>query len=160
MRSSLLAAALIPGLFAFTPVALAETTTEPPTTTTTTEPSAQPLPVYLKLSAYSGHAGEKVSVAAACGADASPLTSEALKVTEPLASNAEGHQPWALFGETVIRDVSQGSYPVSFHCGGDPVTVHFTVLAKQNPATHNPAKAQTPLVPKGAPQTGDGSLGA
>lgn len=154
MRRSLLAAALIPCLFAVTPVALADTTTQPPTTTTTTEPSPQPLPVYLKLSAYSGHAGEKVSIAAACGADASPLTSEALKVTEPLAANAEGHQPWALFGEAVIRDVAQGSYPVSFHCGGDPVTVHFTVLAKQNAP-----KAQTPLVPKGAPQTGDGSLG-
>jgi hypothetical protein len=167
MRSPFFAAALIPGLFMLTPVASAETTTEPPTPSssssasssssespepTTTEPSPQPLPVYLQLSAYSGHAGEKVSIAAACGADASPLTSEALKVTEPLAANAEGHQPWALFAETVIRDVRQGSYPVSFHCGGDAVTVHFTVLAREK------AVAQVPVVPKGAPQTGDGTL--
>jgi hypothetical protein len=151
MRSSLLAIALVPGLFLLAPVALAQTTTEPPTSTT--EPAPPPLPVWLKLSAYSGYAGERVSVAAACEADASPLTSEALQVTEPLARNAEGHQPWALFGETVIRDRRQGSYPVSFHCAGEPVTVYFTVLAKQKPV-----KSQTVKVPKGAPETGDGSL--
>lgn len=179
MRSPLLAAAIIPGLFALTPVAAAETTTEPPASsstspagaassepTTTTEtsstsaPSSQPLPVFLRLSAYSGHAGEKVSVAAACDAEASPLTSEALKVTEPLAANAEGHQPWALFAETVIRDLRQGSYPVSFHCGGDPITVYFTVLAREKVAHQVPGKVaqQVPVVPKGAPQTGDGTL--
>lgn len=166
MRSPLLAAAFIPGLFALTPIAAAETTAEPPASssassepTTTTEPSSQPLPVFLQLSAYSGHAGEKVSVASACDAEASPLTSEALRVTEPLAANAEGHQPWALFAETVIRDVRQGSYPVSFHCGGDPITVHFTVLAREKVAKQVPDKAkQVPIVPKGAPQTGDGTL--
>ncbi|WP_236795685.1 hypothetical protein [Amycolatopsis sp. GM8] len=139
MRCTILAAVLIPGLVTLTPVAAAETTTQPS------------LPVYLRLSAYSGHAGEKVSVAAACDADASPLTTSALSVTQPLARNAEGHQPWALFAETVIRDVRPGSYPVSFHCGGDPVTVHFTVLAREK-------RAQVPVVPKGAPQAGDGSL--
>ncbi|HJQ45220.1 MAG TPA: hypothetical protein VJ870_02695 [Amycolatopsis sp.] len=161
MRSPLLAAAFLPGLLLLAPVASAETTT-------TTEPTPQPLPVWLNLSAYSGHPGEKVSVAAACADDASPLTTEALQVTEPLARNAEGHQPWALFAETVIRDVPQASYPVSFHCGGEPVTVHFTVLAKEKATT--PAKQPAPSttssaadqqvskVPKGAPQTGDGSL--
>lgn len=128
MRLAVLAA-LVPGLFALAPVAAAQ------------------LPTYLQLSAYRGHVGEKVSVAAACGADASPLTSPALRVTAPLARNAEGHQPWALFAETVVKAVRPGAYPVSFSCGGEPVTVHFTVVARQ-----------VPVVPEGAPETGDGSL--
>ncbi|HVV13144.1 hypothetical protein [Amycolatopsis sp.] len=157
MKTSIAVAAVLPGLFVLSPLASAETTTEPPssspattTTTTTTEPSPQPLPVWLKLSAYSGQPGWKVSVAAACEGTASPLTSAALRVTEPLGRNAEGHQPWALFGETVIRDVPSGSYPVSFDCAGTPVTVHFTVLAKEK-------ASQTAKIPSGAPQTGDGS---
>jgi len=86
-------------------------------------------------------------------------------VTQPLAANAEGHQPWALFAETVIRDVPEGSYPVSFHCGGEPVTVPFTVLDRDSsPAPGKvdrgsaPSPGQTRVVPRGAPQTGDGSL--
>ena len=164
MRSPLLAAALLPGLLLLTPFASAETTT--------TEPTPQPLPVWLNLSAYSGQPGGKVSVAAACGDVASPLTTEALAITQPLARNAEGHQPWALFAETVIRDVPQASYPVSFHCGGEPITVYFTVLAKEKPTStvkdkpRNEKKApsstskaapQVSKLPKGAPQTGDGS---
>lgn len=165
MRTPVIAAALLATLFAGVPAFAQTTTTEPgstePTTTepSTTEPtpsSPEPLPVYLKLSAYSGHAGERVSVAAACDATASPLTTQALRLTQPLAANAEGHQPWALFAETVIRDVPQGSYPVSFHCGGNPVTVYFTVLQrKSSPA---PSPGQTRKVPQGAPETGDGSL--
>jgi hypothetical protein len=144
MRSAVFAA-LVPGLFVLTPVASAQTTTEPA------------LPVYLQLSAYSGHAGEKVSVAAACGEGAGPLTSQALRVTAPLAANTEGHQPWALFAETVVGAVQPGSYPVSFHCGGEPVTVQFTVLARQVPVVPK-GSPHVRVVPKGAPQTGDGSL--
>lgn len=157
MKSPLLAAALLPGLLLLAPMASAETTT-------TTEPTPQPLPVWLTLSAYSGQPGGKVSVAAACADDASPLTTDALTITQPLARNAEGHQPWALFAEAVIRDVPQASYPVSFHCGGEPITVYFTVLSKEKPATSKketpPAAKHAPQVskiPKGAPQTGDGS---
>lgn len=157
MRSLVLAVALLPDLLVVAPMA-----------------SADPLPVWLKLSAYSGQPGGKVSIAAACDDQASPLTTEALDITSPLASNPDGHQPWALFAESVIRDVPQGSYPVSFHCGGDPVTVYFTVLAKEKPSSAPKSstpkssaapkssvvpkgKSQVSVVPKGAVQTGDGS---
>ncbi|OXM61740.1 MULTISPECIES: hypothetical protein [Amycolatopsis] len=159
MRTTAIAAALLATLVAATP-AFAQTTTTEPT-------SPEPLPVWLKLSAYSGHPGEKVSVAAACDDQASPLTTRALRVTQPLEANPEGHQPWALFAETVIRDVPEGSYPVSFHCGGDPVTVYFTVLDRDSspaPGSGQTKKApassqgQTRVVPQGAPRTGDGSL--
>ncbi|GHF22573.1 hypothetical protein GCM10017786_65750 [Amycolatopsis deserti] len=163
MRTTAIAAALLATLVAATP-AFAQTTTEPTSPDETTS-SPEPLPVWLKLSAYSGHPGEKVSVAAACGDEASPLTTRALRVTQPLEANPEGHQPWALFAETVIRDVPEGSYPVSFHCGGDPVTVYFTVLHRDSsPAPSSgqskkaPGPGQTRVVPQGAPQTGDGSL--
>ena len=126
--------------------ALPATSSPAPSTT-----SAAPEPlVWLKLSAYSGEPGWKVSVAAACDQpDASPLTSEALRVTSPLARNAEGHQPWALFAETVIAEVPPGSYPVSFHCGGNPVEQHFTVLARKSPP-------QVSKVPTGPVDTGGG----
>ena len=165
MRSPAIATAvLLASMLAAAPAFAQTTTTEPTPSTDTTETtesssSPEPLPVFLQLSAYSGHAGEKVSVAAACDTESSPLTTQALRVTQPLAANAEGHQPWALFAETVIRDVPEGSYPVSFHCGGDPVTVYFTVLDRDKTSTKQaPGKSQTRQVPKGAPQTGDGSL--
>ncbi len=120
-----------------------------PATPVPTQPSA-PLPVWLKLSADSGHSGEKVSIQAACEDESGPLTTKALRVTKPLARNAEGHQPWALFGEASVADVRPGMYSVSFRCAGKLVATHFLVQAKQKPV-------QVKVVPKGAPQTGDGS---
>jgi hypothetical protein len=137
MKTLPIAAASTACLLALAPAAAAQTET--------------PTPTWLKLSAYSGHPGGKVSLAAACYGEASPVTTKALRVTEPLASNAEGHQPWALFGESVIAAVAPGTYPVSFHCAGEPVTVHFTVLAAK------PRPGQVKVPPRGAPQTGDGS---
>ncbi|RZS36779.1 hypothetical protein EV193_10613 [Herbihabitans rhizosphaerae] len=132
------------------------TTTPKPTTTTskptTTTSSSQPGPdlVWLRLSAYSGYPGEKVSVAAACDrGEVSPLTAVALRQTEPFGSNPDGHQPWAFFAETVIKDVKPGSYPVSFHCGGDPVTQHFTVLERKQ-------GTQVKEIPQGPVDTGGG----
>ena len=115
---------------------------------TTSAAVAAPVPTWLKLSAHSGQPGAKVSVAAACDGDAGTITSRAIKVNEPLAHNAEGHQPWALFGETVVADVKPGIYTVSISCAGASVTAQFTVLA----AKHQVVK------PKGAPRTGDGSF--
>jgi hypothetical protein len=117
-----------------------------------TPPTPPPDPVWLVLSAHSGHPGEKVSITVACLDETGPLVTKALRVTEPLAPNAEGHQPWKLFGESVVADVRPGLYPVSFTCAGKPVTVHFLVLAKE-------IHRQVTAVPKGAPQTGDGSSG-
>jgi hypothetical protein len=156
--------AVLAGAFALvsTATAAAATTTTTPSTTTgatttstttaasttTTSPATDTSP-WIKLSAYSGFAGEKVSVAAACfDPPVSPLTAPALRETSAFASNSDGHQPWAFFAETVIRDLPQGSYPVEFHCGGKPVITHFTVLAKH----------QVPTKPKGAPETGGGGM--
>lgn len=161
MRTTAIAAGFFATLVAATPAFAQTTTTSPEETSSAEETTSAPMPVWLKLSAYSGHAGEQVSVAAACDAEASPLTTRALRVTQPLAANAEGHQPWALFAETVIRDVPEGSYPVSFHCGGEPVTVYFTVLDRDSspaPGKADQSPGQTRVVPRGAPQTGDGSL--
>lgn len=162
MRTTAIAVGLLATLLAATP-AFAQDTTEPgssspapPSGTSSAPPSPEPTPAWLTLSAYSGHAAEKVAVAAACFDRFGPLTTQALRVTQPLAANAEGHQPWALFAETVIRDVPEGSYPVSFDCGGEPVTVHFTVLQRRPDTT--PGTGQTRTVPRGAPETGDGSL--
>ncbi|ADJ43455.1 hypothetical protein AMES_1631 [Amycolatopsis mediterranei S699] len=127
------------GLFALTPAAAAQTTTPPP------------LPTWLRLSASSGHAGEKVSLTVACEGEASPVTTRALRVTVPLDRNAEGHQPWAFFGESVVAAVAPGTYPVSVRCAGKPLTAHFTVLAAQ------PRPGQVKVLPHGAPRTGDGS---
>ncbi|WP_410674702.1 hypothetical protein [Amycolatopsis sp. cmx-4-68] len=124
-------------LLVLTPAAAAQTTT--------------PLPTWLKLSASSGHPGEKVSLTVACDGEAGPVTTRALRITEPLARNAEGHQPWALFGEGVVAAVSPGTYPVSFRCAGKPVTGHFTVLGAK------PRPGQVKVLPHGAPRTGDGS---
>jgi hypothetical protein len=163
MKSLFITVVTVAGIFAVGSTALAQSSSpvpQPPTestTTTTTEPAAQPLPVWLRLSAYSGHPGEKVSIAVACGADASPLTTKALRLTQPLAANAEGHQPWALFANSVIADVAPGSYSVMFHCGGgQPVKTYFTVLAKEETATPKEGRTQVDVFPKGAPETGGG----
>ncbi|WP_372671868.1 hypothetical protein [Amycolatopsis kentuckyensis] len=126
-------------LLALTPAAAAQTTSPPP------------LPTWLKLSGYSGHPGEKVSVTVACDGAAGPVTTKALRITTPPAPDAEGHQPWALFGESVVAAVAPGTYPVSFRCAGKPVTVHFTVLAAKS------RPGQVKVLPQGAPRTGDGS---
>jgi hypothetical protein len=151
------------GILAVGSTALAQSSSpapQPPnesTTTTATEPSAQPLPVWLTLSADSGKPGEKVSIAAACGAVASPLTTKGLRLTQPLAANAEGHQPWALFAESVVADVVPGSYSVVFRCGGGQrVESYFTVLAKENTARPKAGRTQVEVFPKGAPETGGG----
>jgi hypothetical protein len=127
------------GLLALTPAAAAQTTTPPP------------LPTWLQLSASSGHPGEKVSLTVACEGEASPVTTRALRITVPLDRNAEGHQPWALFGESVVAAVAPGTYPVSVRCAGKPLTAHFTVLAAK------PRPGQVKVLPHGAPRTGDGS---
>ncbi len=126
-------------LLALTPAAAAQTTSPPP------------LPTWLKLSGYSGHPGEKVALTVACDGEAGPVTTKALRITTTPARNTEGHQPWALFGESVVAAVAPGTYPVSFRCAGKPVTVRFTVLAAKS------RPGQVKVVPQGAPRTGDGS---
>ncbi|GHG09479.1 MULTISPECIES: hypothetical protein [Amycolatopsis] len=127
------------GLLALTPAAAAQATTPPP------------LPTWLKLSASSGHPGENVSLTVACEGEASPVTTKTLRVTVPLDRNAEGHQPWAFFGESVVAAVAPGTYPVSVRCAGETLTSRFTVLAAK------PRFGQVKVVPHSAPRTGDGS---
>ncbi|MGW4061290.1 hypothetical protein ACWEGE_23620 [Amycolatopsis sp. NPDC004747] len=126
------------GLLALTPAAAAQTTTP------------APLPTWLKLSAASGHAGERVSLTVACESEVGPVTTKALRITAPLDRNAEGHQPWAFFGESTVAAVAPGTYPVSVRCGGETLTARFTVLGKPRPS-------QVKVLPHGAPRTGDGS---
>jgi hypothetical protein len=159
MKSLFITFATVVGIFAFGSTALVQSSPpapQPPaestTTTTTNEPSAQPLPVWLKLSAYSGKPGEKVSIAAAFSTDASPLTTKALRLTPPMAANAEGHQPWSLFAESVIADVAPASYSVMFHCGdGQPVETHLTVLAKEKTTKPQSRPYAGRSVPEGRP---------
>ncbi|SEF37046.1 hypothetical protein SAMN05421837_112157 [Amycolatopsis pretoriensis] len=125
-------------LLVLTPAAAAQTT-------------SPPLPTWLRLSVHSGHPGEKVSLTVACDGEAGPVTTQALRITTPPAPDAEGHQPWALFGESVVAAVAPGTYPVSFRCAGKPVTVRFTVLAAKS------GPGQVKVVPQGAPRTEDGS---
>ncbi|MEC3982355.1 hypothetical protein [Amycolatopsis sp. H20-H5] len=138
MKALILSSAAALGLFGWS------TTAVPPTPTA-------PSPVWLAFTSNSARPGTKVSVTAACESDASPLTGKALRVKAPLARNAEGHQPWALHADAVVTDVAPGSYPVSFRCGDQPVTVSFTVLPKSVPK-------QVAVVPRGAPRTGAGGM--
>jgi hypothetical protein len=98
-----------------------------------------------------GVAGSKVSVNVIC-VDLQPVTSAALTIGEvaALPGGGEGRPYFAVTGK--VKNVKPGTYRVSTKCGAELISTAFTVLADK-PA---PAKAQVPVQPKKAPETGGG----
>jgi hypothetical protein len=148
----------VPAFAQTTATTTTSTATSTPTTTapTTSPTTATPTLRWITVSPSRGSAGQRVSVQVACVDQAGPVLSSALN-SGPLARNAAGHQPWALFTTAVVRDVRPGSYPVSAQCGGTPVSTTFTVAAPAV-STSPAASAQVPTMPSGPAQTGGGGM--
>ncbi|MBV9847397.1 MAG: hypothetical protein JOZ47_20345 [Kutzneria sp.] len=127
------------------------TTAPPPSTTgpTTTPPSTTtevPTPPSISVAPPSGTPGTKVAVTVACeDPKVGPVISDVLAVGE-LAANPDGHQPWALHADGVVRTGAvRGGHLVSVTCGGRTATTTFTVVP-----------GQVRQVPRGPAQTGGG----
>ncbi|HWE90448.1 MAG TPA: hypothetical protein VG317_13390 [Pseudonocardiaceae bacterium] len=145
--------------FAQTTATSTTTTSTATSTPTTTAPTTSPTTATLRwitVSPSRGSAGQRVSVQVACVDQAGPVLSSALN-SGPLARNAAGQEPWALFTTAVVRGVRPGSYPVSAPCGGTPVSTTFTVAAPAV-STSPAASAQVPTMPSGPAQTGGGGM--
>ncbi|GGM65911.1 hypothetical protein GCM10012275_40650 [Longimycelium tulufanense] len=85
-------------------------------------------PVWIKVSPDHAEAGDRVQVQAACEALSwGPVVSDALRA-ETLERPAEGHQPWALYAQATVLDVTPGTYPVSFRCGRGRADTAVTVF--------------------------------
>lgn len=116
--------------------------------------------------------GDQVRAQATCDrTDETLLTSPVLR-TATLVPDPEGHQPWALQGSTTVAaDAAPGEYPVTVECWGGLVETTITVPGDTNgdgdddggDGDGNRRDAsrgdgdQVTRVPKGAPETGDGT---
>lgn len=96
-----------------------------------------------------GVAGTKVTVKVIC-VDLQPVTSAALAIGEvaSLPGGGEGRPYFAVTGK--VKDVKPGLYKVSTKCGAEAISTTFTVVAPKA----SPVKAQVPVKPKSAPETG------
>jgi hypothetical protein len=95
-----------------------------------------------------GRAGTKVEIELICP-DQSPVTSAALRIgaARPVGGGGESRPYFEL--DATVKNVKPGAYRVSSTCAGKPISTTFTVLASAVPV-----KAQVPVKPKGAPETG------
>jgi hypothetical protein len=98
-----------------------------------------------------GVVGTKVTVNVIC-VDLQPVTSAALAIGEvaSLPGGGEGRPYFAVTGK--VKDVKPGLYKVSTKCGAETISTPFTVVASKA----SPVKAQVPVKPQRAPETGGG----
>jgi hypothetical protein len=98
-----------------------------------------------------GVAGTKVTVNVIC-VDLAPINSTALSLGEatPVEGGGENRPYFAVTGK--VKNVKPGTYSVTSRCGGGLISTKFTVLASKAA----PVKAQVPVKPKRAPETGGG----
>jgi len=135
------------------------------------QPPPAPPDVVLHFNPTAGRPGDKVSFTVACAAAGAAVTSPVLG-TVTLASDPEGHQPWAVHGSTTVdQDAEPGNYPVSLECGPVSIDDTFTVLEGQRSddgradnretgsSKTDGRDGQVSRVPHGAPETGEGTQG-
>jgi hypothetical protein len=112
---------------------------------------AEPEPVRpaLSIAPQKGVAGTKVTIDVIC-TDLAPVSSAALTIGKAtvLQGGGEARPYFAVAG--VVKNVKPGIYTVSSKCDGKPISTSFTVLASKQ----SPPKAQVPVKPTGAPETG------
>lgn len=113
----------------------------------------------LHVNPTKGLPGAKTEILMLCGSPTGEVkaTSPALKVgkLEAVPQKPGDVVPWVRATATV-QDVKPGTYPITMKCGGAEFTTKatFTVLAKDAPAPAPKNKAQIPVKPKGAADTG------
>lgn len=143
------------------------------TTFTVVEPGdpTHDLPAdFVRVHPAAAYPGDPVAAQASCDADEATLSSPVLR-TVTLAPDPEGHQPWALHGATTVNeDAEPGEHPVTAQCADAVLETTITVLdpsaedtgqtgsdQADADADDGAGAGQVSRVPRGAPETGDGT---
>ncbi len=120
---------------------------------TTTQPGGDSEGSALTVSPQSARPGQSVVVRLTCLGDKGSTSSPALRMGR--ADGAAG----SLYENATVASVKPGTYSVTSSCAGKPLSASLTVLGAKKPSKPVPiSEHQVTVVPKGAAETGDGSL--